>query len=105
MPTLILKNGQQIELMANDFQEQFNWSAAKLECETLGKGWRLPTISELLEIFAAKDQFDFANWGYWAYWSSTAIDNKAYSLAGPDGNTSEESKETVMYVRAVKTIS
>ena len=55
MYELALKNGKKIQIDQNDFAKQLNWSTAKLKCEEIGEGWRLPTISELEEIFENKE--------------------------------------------------
>ena len=62
MHELALKNGIKIQITQNDFTDQLNWSTAKLKCEEVGEGWRLPSISELEEIFENKEQYNFANY-------------------------------------------
>ena len=49
MYELILQNGTSIQIAKNDFSDLCDWSSAKLKCEEIGEGWRLPTISELEE--------------------------------------------------------
>lgn len=105
MYELVLENGNRIQIAQNDFTDQLNWSTAKLMCEEIGEGWRLPTISELKEIFGNKEQYNFANYGYWAYWSIEEL-NEYQSLAfsGVEGNIVTELKEVEFYIRAVKNI-
>lgn len=105
MYELALKNGKKIQINQNDFTDQLNWSTAKLKCEEIGEGWRLPTISELREIYGNKEQYNFANYGYWAYWSIEEIDEeKSIAFSGVEGNVITELKEAEFYVRAVKNI-
>ena len=102
MYELVLKNGNRIQIAQNDFANQCNWLEAKLRCEEIDKGWRLPTISELEEIFERKENFEFANYGFWAYWSIEEI-NENQSLAFC-GTTITELKDAEFYIRAVKNI-
>ena len=105
MYELVLENGNRIQIAQNDFTDQFNWSAAKLKCEEIGEGWRLPTISELEEIFENKEHYNFANYGFWAYWSIQELnENQSLAFSGVEGNTVTELKETKFYIRAVKNI-
>ena len=107
MYELVLKNGNRIQIAQNDFANQCNWLEAKLRCEEIGEGWRLPTISELEEIFERKENFEFANYGYGAYWSIEEInENQSLAFSGVDveGTTITELKEAEFYIRAVKNI-
>ena len=105
MYELVLKNGSRIQIAQNDFANQFNWSTAKLKCEEIGKGWRLPTISELEEIFERKENFEFANYGYGDYWSIEEInENQSLAFSGIEGTTITELKKSEFYIRAVKNI-
>ncbi len=57
-----------IEVAEFDFEDQLNWFDAKLACEGLGKGWRLPTKNELDLIYRNKDNIksEFKNGFYWS---------------------------------------
>jgi len=55
-----------------DFPELMNSKDAKKACESLGDGWRLPTIDELESIYKNKDLAK--NFQKKVYWSSTKID-------------------------------
>lgn len=104
MYELILQNGTSIQIAKNDFSDLCDWSSAKLKCEEIGEGWRLPTISELEEIFKKKESFNFANYGYWSYWSGDDFNSeKANAFSGVEGNIIQEFKNENFYVRAVKT--
>ena len=105
MHELALKNGKKIQITQNDFTDQLNWSTAKLKCEEIGEGWRLPTISELEEIFENKEQYNFANYGFWTYWSIEELnEEESLSFSGVKGNITTHLKTTNNYVRAVKNI-
>ena len=105
MYELILQNGTSIQIAKNDFSDLCDWSSAKLKCEEIGEGWRLPTISELEEIFENKESFNFANYGFWSYWSGDNFNSeKANAFSGVEGNKIQEFKNENFYVRAVKTI-
>ena len=105
MHELALKNGIKIQITQNDFTDQLNWSTAKLKCEEIGEGWRLPSISELEGIFENKEQYNFANYGYWTYWSIEELnEEESLSFSGVEGNITTHLKTTNNYVRAVKNI-
>jgi hypothetical protein len=105
MPSLNLKNGSSIELMDNDLPVQYDYEGAIQACNDLGKGWRLPSIIELEEIYDLKDMYNFADYGFWGYWSADeSSPNNAYYLCGPDGSKLESKKEEKNYVRPVRDI-
>jgi hypothetical protein len=62
----------------NQYEEggQMNWNAAKLLCEGIGSGWRLPTLDELECMCDKKDSPGLPG-GYVShyYWSITAYDS------------------------------
>ena len=91
-----------IEVAQYDFPNQMNWVDAKKACESLGDGWRLPTIIELNILYQNKDRIGGFSTNY--YWSSTEAD---YTRAGNiDFNTGMQydmtMKEATRYVRAVR---
>ncbi len=105
MYELALKNGKKIQIDQSDFAKQLNWSTAKLKCEEIGEGWRLPTLSELEEIFENKEQYNFANYGYWTYWSIEELnEEESLSFSGVEGNITTHLKTSNNYVRAVRNI-
>jgi hypothetical protein len=101
---LKLKNGTIILVMEIDFEIQENWDNAKKECEKIGLGWRLPTFDELVEIFNDKDNHNFAEYGFWSYWSNDQYLEKAYVFDGPEGIKGLANKNEKLYFRAVKSI-
>lgn len=40
-------------------QWQCDWDEAKMRCEELGEGWRLPTIQELQMLYALREDKEF----------------------------------------------
>ena len=106
MNELTLENGTTIQIAENDFDTQYDWTTALSMCQALGEGWRLPTIYEIEHIFANNEMFDFANYGFWAYWTREEINGEqAFGFSGLEGIIIQESKNERFYVRAVKTIS
>jgi len=95
----------------NDFPKTMNWVDAGKSCSALGKGWRLPTQTELDVLYKNRKKIsNFANdW----YWSSTEIENEngskgyvynAWSLNLYSGQSSygNFSKEESHKLRAVR---
>jgi hypothetical protein len=80
-----------------------NWDDAKRVCESLGKGWRLPTKDELNLIYKNKNIIcNYSN----SYWGSDEYDSdhawsKGFFNGFRDGYFD---KSNLIYVRAVKTI-
>lgn len=96
-----------LEVMTKDLGEM-KWEDAKKACDTLGDGWRLPTIDEFRKIYKYKDKI--GGFGISAsYWSSTELDvdvfawyfdfNFGYGDAYPNAN-----KDDTYYVRAVRAL-
>lgn len=61
-----------------DLRDHYNWVMAKVTCDALGDGWRLPTKDELNQLYinrAVIGSFNSNN----CYWSSTKyLDNHAW---------------------------
>ena len=102
-PTL-LKIGN-LEIAPNDFPNTMNWDDAKITCEALGDGWRLPSKDELYILYKNMDKIGgFSDDGYW---SATEID---YVTIGSHAwvvyfvNVDEDFtiKGATFYVRAVR---
>ena len=89
-----------LEVMTEDLGEM-NWEDAKMACEDLGDGWRLPTKDELNILYQNEDKIGgFANF---FYWSSTEYDNRAAWLQDfKDGEQDYYTKSITPYVRAVR---
>jgi len=84
---------------------KMNWFNAVAYCENLGKGWRLPSRIELLELYDSGKHKDL-NFEEDRYWSITTYDfnpGGAWSVAfyhGSDLSCYDKSNE--YYVRAVR---
>ena len=58
-----------LEIYPNDFPSKMEWIDAKVACETLGDGWRLPTKYELNLLY--KNRRNIGGFDIVDYWSST----------------------------------
>jgi len=64
-----------LEWMSQDVDKKMNWNDAINYCQSLGEGWRLPTIEELQSVvdytkLAPATKIDVPIKSNW-YWSST----------------------------------
>ena len=86
----------------NEFQEEMNWDDAKLACAKLGKGWRLPTKTELNTLYQNRNKIrGFANNHYWS--STEDSDYHAWAQSFFSDVQPSLFKTNEFYVRAVKT--
>ena len=100
---LKLKNGKTIEIMYCDLPWVYTFNTALQLSTLIGKDWRLPSKTEIEEIFEKKDIYNFADWGNWAYWTGEEInENTAIIFAGQEGVFLEEKKEAELLIRLVK---
>lgn len=83
-----------------DFPSMMNWKDAKKACETLGNGWRLPTIDELNILYKNKDKIGCS--AVVSYWSSMELDNFAWAQFFGNGFEHDYIKNDPYYVRAVR---
>jgi hypothetical protein len=84
----------------NDFPDAMNWDDAKKACRALGKGWRLPSLSELTIMYKRRDKIE--NIGNYLYWSLSGKTFGRFSeLASP---SDAEDKSNKYIVRAVKSL-
>ena len=94
-----------LEIPLNDFPDYYTFDSAKLICESLGQGWRLPNRKELNFLFLNRKKIGgFKN--YQKYWSSVSY---AYSkgiaheqLFNYQGFTDVTPTDNKLKVRAVK---
>jgi len=78
-----------------------NWYHAKIACQKLGAGWRLPTIKELNMFYKNKEEIGgFANNVYWS--SSECGNYGAWYQLFNDGLQFLNLKSNAFYVRAVR---
>jgi hypothetical protein len=89
----------------NDFPELMNWENAKLACRALGKGWRLPTISELNILYTNRNKIGgFVSNYYWSSYEFELIPSFAYFLNFAVRIQGVYNKGNTDYVRAVRTL-
>ncbi len=90
-----------LEVAEKDFPNKMNWQSAKIACEALRNGWRLPTIVELNIMFQNKKKIGgFANL---YYWSSTEVDFfNAWVQDFYDGFQGHYFKDVAVHVRAIR---
>ena len=87
----------------NDFPYEMEWDDAKNACEELGKGWRLPTNTELNNLYKNMDKIGgFKNDGYWS--STLYAKSNAWFQVFNRGSQSYNRKSIRFYVRAVKSL-
>lgn len=85
------------------FPDAMNWADAKKACRALGKGWRLPTKSELNILY--KNRKKIGGFGSDYYSSSTEYNNIfAWIQSFDNGLTNTAGKPANYYVRAVKSL-
>lgn len=81
-------------------KENLTWYEAVDYCNSLGKGWRLPSIIELMLI----NKYKLIKDGY--YWSSTELGNyDAGTFYVFDGTADNGNKNYIYYVRAVRDLN
>jgi hypothetical protein len=88
----------------NDFSESMDCKESIKACAELGKGWRLPTNSELKILYANRKKI--GNFSENNYWSSTKVPNAFFFVDFSNGkvgkiSVNEEFNESPS-VRAVK---
>jgi len=119
---LIKVKNKNILVASKDFETAMTWQDAKLACQKLGPGWRLPNNDELETIY---DELYMKNIGHFyiqnrnlnesrsEYWSLTenkTLNNEAYyfcfalGLIQNTGDSNGRDKDEEYNVRAVKVI-
>lgn len=99
---IILKQTLKFEVYPKDLGEH-TWNDAKILCEDLGDGWRLPTREELLLIWLNKDNIGgFAAAYYWS--SSEYRSNYAWGQDFLFGSQDNDGEGNAFYVRAVRDV-
>jgi hypothetical protein len=85
----------------NDFPNIMNWDDAKAACAKLGKGWRLPTKSELYILYKNKESIGgFVGFSYWS--STEGNDVMAWKEEFSNGFYGGRYKSLRFSVRAVR---
>lgn len=95
-----------LEIAQYDFPKDMYWQQAKNACEGLGRGWRLPTKTELRLMFRNKSKINIGGHAWDYYWGYN--EDRDYPSVRQNFKNGEQD---VMYeddknrVRAVRTIS
>ena len=94
-----------LEIPLNDFPDYYTFDSAKLICESLGQGWRLPNRKELNFLFLNRKKIGgFKN--YQKYWSSVSYPYAKgiahEQLFNYQGFTDVSPTDNKLKVRAVK---
>jgi hypothetical protein len=83
-----------------DFPEYMNFEDAKKACRALGKGWRLPSVSESNMMYKRRDKIENKDDTF--YWN---LSGKLFVLAEIAGLSEEDmDKASKNSVRAVKSL-
>lgn len=101
--TIILKSGVKLQVLRNE--DYLTFDDAKSICDHSLESFRLPTKSELLEMFQQKEKIAYFATGYTSYWSSE-FDNKAnpiFLMGNGDFGVSNPENDKC-HTRYVKTI-
>ncbi len=103
LPGKTVKSGN-LEIAQYDFPYRMHFGAARVLCEGLGDGWRLPTKEEL--SFLCKNKDKIGGFESQMYWSSTIRWDYGYSWIHNFYLDKEETNnhEAKMSVRAVRTL-
>jgi uncharacterized protein (TIGR02145 family) len=107
LPLIITVNGRKLEVHKQDFLGKMNWNDARLACQSLGNGWRLPTKEELEQIYWQLYKKGKGNFYLGYYWSSTekSTDNAwalFFHFNDDGGVTNPPTKAAPYNVRAVR---
>jgi hypothetical protein len=88
----------------NEFHEAMNWDDAKLACAKLGKGWRLPTKTELNTLYQNRNKIGrFANNHYWSSTEDGDYHAWTHSFFFDAQPSLFKTNEEAVHVRAVRT--
>jgi hypothetical protein len=103
-PVLLIDvNGKKLEVSKNNLGKMSR-DEAIIACQSLGAGWRLPTIDELRSMHFQLNIDAKGNFGSDYYWSESKDYSSNYLLFSfKDGNQSKTSFSSISYfVRAVR---
>jgi len=88
-----------IEIHPEKSESKLTWDQAQEYCKSLGKGWRLPTISEMFYLY--EDKIIKENY----YWSSSEFaSGSSWGFNFNVGAAVNNHKNGPTYVRAVRDI-
>jgi hypothetical protein len=98
-----------LEVAQFDFPSKLNGDYAGEECQALGKGWRLPTIAELNELYVNLHKKGIGGFSNTTYWSDSFSkdDDWRMDMSFDDGQVLVDGYSGFMEcnVRAVRTIN
>jgi hypothetical protein len=90
-----------LEISQYDFPDRMNWNDAKIACEALGDGWRLPSLDELNILY--ENQNKIGGFADGLYWSSSENDyDNAWNKGFYSGVQNYDAKYDSNYVRAIR---
>ena len=82
-----------------------NWNDAKVACNRLGSGWRLPTKEELNTLYLNKDKIGgFAGSYYWSSTEGSSFSFYAWYQYFVSGDQIENEKNFSKSVRAIRAL-
>ena len=97
---IILEQTLKFEVYPQDLGK-YTWNYAKIVCNELDDGWRLPTREELSLMYLNKNKIGGFAAAY--YWSSSELNvNYAWFQYFFNGNQNYNGKANPYYVRAVR---
>lgn len=97
----IIKKNIHFELYPEDAPKKMTWNEAMDYCKSLGKGWRLPTISEMFYIYQCENKLISEK----CYWSNTKYyNNSAWHFSFFNGRANYDNKFNTAYVHAIRDI-
>lgn len=102
MKTIQISATKTIAVYPEDLDGVFSWDQIKQYIQNQNNGWRLPSRYEIQKIFDCKDDLNFANYGYWSYWTAEENGSEAYCLCGPDKKILSSDKNDEYYIRLVR---
>ena len=108
MKTVIIDN---LEWQYKDDGIKRTWDEANEYAKSLGEGWRLPTIQELLTLVdytktdtACIDQIKCRSSNYWSGTTVASNPNLAWGVSFYGGGGGWDGKDLYNYVRCVRSI-
>lgn len=94
---------KRIQVESQDFSKDMTWQQANEACQNLSKGWRLPTISELNNMYEQLHLKGMGNFSLSRYWSSTETSSTdARDMLFYDGCHGISTKSIKTQVRCVR---
>jgi len=102
---VISMNDKSIEVYPTDLMENYSWEEAKIQCDKLGLGWRLPSLEELKKIHEElflKGVITFQEGKYWSINEFEGIYSWCWNFNKPKNNDNFIDKDMKLLVRPVR---